>query len=656
MSDGASAIQALASLGQGDVGTQSVAPATTGVQPGPQVPIPTTGLPGGQSASDLLAAIQQQQAQNQPPANATAPLNMGTPAPYVGTPTAPNVAVHMNWLQRALSDVSSILGGDKTLTIKTAPDGSATLSQEPSTQGEKWGRIAAAALSGAAQGFAHSTGTNALPQAAAAGFQTGMQIPVNQEQQRQQEASFQNQQLMNNANRIHLIQQTHLLAQTAQMNDLQMDQQTANLMNAGADMLKRSPNAVDLGSYDPADPNGAMNFARAHPAAMDGFLGKGNQVMRVVMEPDHQMHAILTDKAWEDQMNSTPMEAYYVGADAKGRPTMMTKTVPPNSRPNSDILNNNDAARTQYYKSLDSWAKAQQSEAAANKPEKPQLAGNFGQAMSMAALADNPEDKQKWTNVANSIQAHDISEKRAGRQPAAPLGNDVLNALQDYVTDPTTGGDMSKIPAGTRVQLLAHMAANGVKPAHPMTADEIKRVDLANIAVQNLNVARGILQQHPEIFGPAGYASTQFSKALRGGNPYAIQFQTAMNLANLPLIGIHGVRGRWAADDLAKTDSNLYLNPDSMREALDTAYNSANQIVTTRGGRPTEPGAPPAPGAPAAGAPAPAAAAQPPAVPAQRPPAGQAYVWAPGAAQWKQVPAAQLPALQQRVKGLQVQQ
>ena len=56
---------------------------------------------------------------------------------------------------------------------------------------------------------------------------------------------------------------------------------------------------------------------------------------------------------------------------------------------------------------------------------------------------------------------------------------------------------------------------------------------------------------------------------LAGGDPDAVKFQAAITLANLPAVGIHGVRGQWAVEDLDKLHGNLYLNPASMTNVLD---------------------------------------------------------------------------------------
>lgn len=325
-------------------------------------------------------------------------------------PYDPNIQPHMNWLQRALSDVSDILGGPKTYTLTKAPDGTATVTQQTSTQGEKWGRIAAAALTGAAQGLAHSVGTNALPQAAAAGFQTGMQIPVTQEQQRQKEAAFQNQQLLATANRIHLTQQAHVLGQEAQLNDIKIGDAEAQRYNAYAQELLDSPNAVDVGTIDPSDRDSARLLAAKNPAAMDAFLNKGDKVLRYVWEPDHQMHMIMADKAWTDRMNETPRTVFHEGTPGTdGKPVLETTTLDPNTAPNGKIDDYNMSILTRHYGNLKTWADAIKAEGSdGQKPVR-----NYQQAYDAWMNETDPAQKaarwQEYTDLRNDAQRNALA-------------------------------------------------------------------------------------------------------------------------------------------------------------------------------------------------------------------------------------------------------
>ena len=73
----------------------------------------------------------------------------------------------------------------------------------------------------------------------------------------------------------------------------------------------------------------------------------------------------------------------------------------------------------------------------------------------------------------------------------------------------------------------------------------------------------------------------------RGGDPDALDYLSAINLANLPSVGVHGVKGKWALEDLSKLDSDLYTNAASMKRVLTNIHSSVEEFAKT-GGRQVE--------------------------------------------------------------------
>lgn len=116
-------------------------------------------------------------------------------------------ATHQNWLSHIIDTVGTILGGDQTLTITKSPDGSIKVDHNPSTSGEKWGRIAAAALGGAAKGLAAGQGPGGAARAVAAGTEYGLQQPQQRLDQANQQAATMSAQQLRNAQNIALNQQ-----------------------------------------------------------------------------------------------------------------------------------------------------------------------------------------------------------------------------------------------------------------------------------------------------------------------------------------------------------------------------------------------------------------------------------------------------------------
>jgi hypothetical protein len=156
---------------------------------------PTTDTTPAAAATDAPVIPNQY---TPPPSTAT-PNMGGGGVPDTGQPTTPTVmpagnvplsqmllqasAVHHGRIARALNAVGSILGGDTTYHITTNADGSVDAVPQQSTPGEKWGRVAKAALMGAAKGFEVGQGPGGAQRAAAAGVETGMAMPQAQQDQ-----------------------------------------------------------------------------------------------------------------------------------------------------------------------------------------------------------------------------------------------------------------------------------------------------------------------------------------------------------------------------------------------------------------------------------------------------------------------------------------
>jgi hypothetical protein len=282
-------------------------PDPTGIPADIAAPAPTgdsTGIPA------TIAAL---------PAGSEMPTPMGsTPGSELPTSTDPEIAagaVHQNWLSRILDTVGSILGGDQTLTITKSPDGSIKVDHNPSTTSEKWGRVAQAALGGAAKGLAAGQGIGGTARAVAAGTEYGMQQPQQQLDQANQQAANLSAQQLRNAQNIALNQQifktswdnahlsqdylrkqtTEALQQAQQMEDLHAVPIAMNIKN-GAEVVqygKTNPGAVQshLGTdgsmlYNIPDGQGGVNVYQI-PA---------NLANRLTTDDDHWVQTVLDPK------------------------------------------------------------------------------------------------------------------------------------------------------------------------------------------------------------------------------------------------------------------------------------------------------------------------------------------------------------------------
>ena len=217
--------------------------------------------------------------------------------------------------------------------------------------------------------------------------------------------------------------------------------------------------------------------------------------------------------------------------------------------------------------------------------------------MTLAELKDNPRlaeqyaenqakiDLQVAQMKATGVRAMTgvMREQRLRQQQAQASNPGQIGLWAKAVADPTSGVTLATVPAAARGAVVQAVAAGGMKIAKPLTSQEMNRMDLANNAVLNIEEAQSILARRPDMFGPAGWGKTKYEKAIAGGDPDALKFQAAITLANLPAVGIHGVRGKWAIEDLDKLDGNLYLNPESMQGVLGEIHRSASEFQSLAG-------------------------------------------------------------------------
>jgi hypothetical protein len=212
-------------------------------------------------------------------------------------------------------------------------------------------------------------------------------------------------------------------------------------------------------------------------------------------------------------------------------------------------------------------------------------------------LEGNPELAEKYKQMQSGIDLKVAQAKAVGvnatanmmRAQAAQMiaqqakDPNVIKNWVSQVADPKSGVTLAQVPAQLRGLVVNGVADSGLKLAKPLDADELKRSDLAMNAVKNIDEASDILSRRPDLFGPAGWGKTNMEKALAGGDPDALKYQAAINLANLPAVGIHGVRGKYALEDIGKLDSNMYLNPEAMKGVLGEIRRSASEFADAGG-------------------------------------------------------------------------
>jgi len=509
------------------------------------------------------------------------------PNPIADYPSSPREDQHMGLIHRILDKASSILGGDETLHIKKDTEGNVTVTRDPSTQGEKWGRVAAAALGGLASGLPQSFGPQGVANAASAGFKTGAAMPQQREQQAQEQATAEQKQTMDRANNALIHQRMYQAMLTSQAQEMELGKAEADTLNAHRDELLNDPNAKDYGPI-----NGDADLTRISSTDSDFLKHHANLQLKAVPLPDGkghwQLHAVATDPGEDNQPTTSSDQVHVFGTDENGKPTLTTKNAAAGQKKGALRLSN-QATDLQFMNAMNSWTKN-------NKPPAPPKTAE--EALAAANAATDPIAKAQYTQLAKDManlknqmtpyQREELAARWAAieqrqKDQGPPLTTESMQTWGDQLSDPRSNVTLGNVPEKQRGAILDDMKRRGLRVAKPLTADELKRSDLANNAVSNIDKALGILDQHPEMFGPEGWLSTKFAKALKGGNKDAQSFLTLMSLANLPAVGIHGVRGKWALEDLSKYDSDLYNNADSMRAALNDIKASAQEFAPAGG-------------------------------------------------------------------------
>lgn len=554
---------------------------------------PLSTLIPPQSAADVLAGIQRSAAAAGPVSNAPISSDATVPSqPLTGTvpepPMSPGTWKHMEWLHNALNHVADALAPGEISRVVPQADGSFTVEKQPTSTKEKWGMIAARALGGAAQGLANSQGPGGLAKAAAAGTQYGLQQPKEQQQEAEQTADFKNKAMLSAANLAHVKQQVYLMGIQGKLADLQYDEVASEMMKKQLEYLTSS-GGREIGTVDTSDPKSLMNLSAQIPNLAKLLGPAGDQEAIPVPIGNHKYKLIVHDKDWFDRPVDAGLPIYGKRVDKDGNfVTQQVGTTTANSKTtNRDF----QTFSLNTYKDIAAGDKAQADAKKAMQTPAPKPLDTPGKTLDAWRQETDPQKKAELWKQYEQLRKDDIAQKVAGRTPAAPPSQSTVEAWETMLTDPSTNTTMAMVKAGPlRDAIVADMAQKGIKPTHPLNNAELNRADLAKIGSVNIAEAQRILHEHPEIFGPSGKAKTSFAQLFKGGNEFAKQFQAAINTADLPTVGVHGVKGKYAVEDLKKLDSELYTNPQSMELILGEIQRSLQEIART-GGRDIDIGA-----------------------------------------------------------------
>lgn len=527
------------------------------------------------------------------------------PSQLTSTIPSDPIQHHMSWLGRILDSVGSILGGDTTYRLTKAADGSMSIAPDASTRGEKWGRVAAAALGGLAAGLPQSFGPAGVAQGAAAGFQAGAQQPAQQRQSLQQQADFQNKQLTEKANRVFLQQRMVQQILTNQALGVQMDQDEVARNDQLNKDLQASPWHDDVGFFK--DMDAAMQAAKTDPQILKDHAQARHKIVPVYNRDRtvkgfqvYNMDPALTDM-WNDQ--PLPIHKITLTPDANGilKPTKtQVGTIQPHGIQMGAYNNAEDKVTTDLL--------AGQQKYATTVKDLREPAGMSGhlttspgataalitqKQQALAAETDPVKRQQLQSDIDSltTLHAQQLKDVLAGRPvnyqqvPLAEGGVGYINPRNPTAPPIATPNILPKGQAPWPTTGLAAQYTPGTEGINPKTigkvpSDSAKAARLGRSAIMNSQRAIQVLQQHPELVGRLNSLGSRWQEAvgISGDDPLA-QLIADVKQSTIASLGAHNLRSSpFIRDDEDQITNRLKNDPASIITTLQERINSNQQF------------------------------------------------------------------------------
>jgi hypothetical protein len=495
----------------------------------------------------------------------------------------PTFEQHYKTAGNILDKVATMIAGDEAWKVRKDTAGNVTVERDPATRGEKWGRIAAAAIGGAIKGMGAGQGPGGGAKALAAGGNFGMQIPAQQKQNADQAASAEQERVMANANNALLHQKQMQGVIALREAGIKLNKDESDLMNNVGDATKNAQSTTLIATAK--DMNDIISHHQGNPDLVKYLNGDPNYKTFPTIDgsgnPSLSLYKI--DPGLAGRKNEKPYMMPKLAVNPDGSPGLDYDQVEANTQPLGELDSAARGVLAQYFPLKSAYVKAT---ADADKKEQGYIPKTPEESAALSALAKTPEAKAIFDKLSKTQQQMILQQRAAGRTPSAnntPSAPQAISNWGDLLSDPRSGINLAQVKPVDRPAVIADMKARGLTMSKPLTAREIDRSDLAKNSLGNLASAEEIWQRRPDLFGPAGYGKSKMQQAIAGGDPDALAFQTAVNLANLPAVGIHGVKGKWALEDLSKYDSNLWLNHDSMGRVLGEIHRSVKGFALAGG-------------------------------------------------------------------------
>jgi len=352
--------------------------------------IPPEGTPENVSVS--APEPQPIQPESSAPLTANIPSEAAPPNPEMER------QYHEAWWRHALGKVADTMTDNETWHIRRDPKtGEVHAERDPSTLGEKWGRIAATALGGAAAGIANSQGPGGLARATAAGTQFGLQQPQERRQEAQKQVDVEQTRQLRQAQHVLLDQQIAEGAFNAQKRPIQWSQDQTKFRLNTLEFMDKVGGELIAHTKTPQD---LMAFAKANPEVINDHMGTNGNTLVPIPDEKGEIDWYKVTPNTANRRNPNPFTYSVLTVDPKDatKPLWQTITEPAG----------NDTISNQITKLKGAWA--------ANANTQAQLLTN-------AHTIQETESSKKKEAREEQMQPYDIRAKRAATEEATARAN-----------------------------------------------------------------------------------------------------------------------------------------------------------------------------------------------------------------------------------------
>ena len=448
---------------------------------------------------------------------------------------------HEGLFRRILGSVASAMGGDTTWKVTEKPDGTVIKEPIPSTEKEKWGRIAATMLGGLAKGLPQSFGPAGAANAASAGIQTGLQAPQKWSQDADAQATEDQQRVMRNGQNAAIQQNLYRgMLQNQQLEGV-INEGDAKLLSEYNDAILATPNARDFGVV-----GGYDDLKRVYSTNPDFFKSHTNLQLKVTPIRDSKgkfvLHAVATDPGWDGQRVGKGAYRLFTDVDPEtGEPTLKREDVAEGSQKNGTLALANQAIVEQYVKMHNAFTDTQTRKQAA--------ADRKLDAEQRSKDRQDAIDQRRDDAAANRDLRRDLAISRnAGSEGGAPAASAANTRAGGGTVDQALGS----IATGDRATVKA--IGEGRMAPYSRASKEGQRImSLVNSVYPDYDASR---------FGTYQAARTAFTSGKEG-------------------IGLNFIRT--ARNHLARMEQNIPDNvtiPFGVGSIINYAKNKANQSTS----------------------------------------------------------------------------